>query len=136
MTGIAVYGQLVVGVGDQAEVVVVSAAAATTFTAYFTKAHAATGYPITTMCGLARLRLLLWQADAAWQVIQSQSVAGTSGLKSVDKGDVVWKDGGSTNGALQGRMTHYKTIVQSISSLVRVPVRGASDAKRVMLEAY
>jgi len=137
MTGILVYGQLVVGVADQAEIVVVSAVSATTFTAYFSKAHAATGYPITTMCGLARLRMLLWQADTAWQAIQAQSVASTSGLKSVDKGDIVWKDDvGGANAALQGRKSHYRTIVQSISSLVRVPIRGRSDAKRVTLEAY
>jgi len=134
MTGIELYGQLVVGVGDQAEVVTVSAADATTFTATFAKAHS-TGYPITTMCGKARLRMLLWDADAAWRTIQSQSVAGTSGLKSVDKNDVVWQSGAGQNSALTGRLQHYRTIVNSISSLVRVPIRGPSN-RRVMLEAF
>jgi hypothetical protein len=136
MTGIDVYGKLVVDTDDQLEIVTVKAADVTTFTAYFTKAHTDDGYPIATMSGKARLRMLLREADQAWHAISGVSVAGTSGLKSVDKNDVVWQTTGSSNIALAGRMNHYGSICQSISALVRVPMRGAADYHRVMLEAF
>jgi hypothetical protein len=135
MTGIAVYGQLVVDTADQAEVVVVKATTISTFTAYFAKAH--TAYPISTMCGKARLRMMLHDADTAWRALGAVSVGASGGLKSVDKGDVVWQDAsGSSNQAVAGRMAHYGAICRSISALVRVPLRGSGNSGAVMLEAY
>jgi hypothetical protein len=66
MTGIAVYGRLVVDADEAAEVVTVKAVTASTFVAAFKKAHAASGYPIATDSGVARLRLLLNDADKAF----------------------------------------------------------------------
>lgn len=136
MTGIAVYGQLVVDVDDQAEIVTVKAADATTFSAYFANTHAATGYPIATMSGKARLRLLLREADKAWQSMTDAGVSKTAGIKSVDKNDVVWFEGRRVS---KERFLHYRAISASISSLVRVPSRydaypGAA-ARYVTMEA-
>ena len=139
MTDIEVYGELVVGVGDQAEIVQVTAVTGSTFTAYFAKAHAATGYPIATMSGKARLRLLLYDANVAWRAYQSATVGGTAGIKSLDKGDVVFQDTGSssTGGVLRQRKAHYKAICQAISQLVRVPMApGWLGGGCARLEAY
>jgi len=137
MTGIAVYGQLVVDVAEQAEVVTVKAATSTTFTAYFAKAHAATGYPIATMSGKARLRILLHEADLAWRSMTDIGIAKTAGLKSIDKQDVVWFEGRRVS---RERFEHYRAISCSISSLVRVPSRydayPGNAARMVMMEAY
>ncbi len=134
MTGIVPYAQLVIDVAEQAEIVTVKAVAATTFTAYFTKAHATSGYPIASLMGLGRLRVLLHQADLAWQAMTEQTVGAAAGLKSVDKGDVEWFQGASV---LTGRLQHYKSIVLSISSLVRVPpLWHQSHGRSIRLEAY
>jgi hypothetical protein len=134
MTGITPYTQLVIDVADQAEIVSVKAVAATTFTAYFTKAHAVSGYPIATLRGVSRLRMLLHDADVAWRAMMSQEVGASAGLKQVDKGDVEWFNGASV---LRGRLDHYKSIVMLISSLVRVPpVWGQRQGRSIRLEAY
>jgi hypothetical protein len=136
MTDIAVYGQLVVDVAEQAEVVTVKAADATTFTAYFAKAHASTGYPIATMSGKARIRMLLHEADLAWRSMTDIGVAKTAGLKSVDKQDVVWFEGRRVS---RERFEHYRSVSCSISSLVRVPSRydayPGRAARMVTMEA-
>ncbi len=134
MTDIVVYGQLVVDTAEQAECVTVKAVTLTTFTAYFAKSHSS--YPISTMCGKARLRLLLHDADIAWRALGMASVGSAGGLKSVDKGDVVWQDNASANPAVAGRMAQYAAICRSISALVRVPLRGSGNSGAVMLEAY
>lgn len=134
MTGIAAYTQLVVNVAEQAEVVTVKATTATTFTAYFSKSHAASGYPIAPLRGLGRLRLMLHQADVAWQAALSPEVGATAGLKQVDQGDVEWFQGFQV---LKGRLDHYRSIVASISTLVRVPISGNASVRRSgRLEAY
>lgn len=134
MTGITAYSQLVVDVAEQAEVVTVKAVTGSTFTAYFAKAHSTAGYPIATMSGLARLRMLLHDADLAWRGMTDISVGATSGLKSVDKEDVVWFEGRRVLGE---RASHYRAISCSISSLVRVPSRHAAGKNRsIMIEAY
>ena len=143
MTDIEVNGELVVGVGDQAEIVQVTAVTGSTFTAYFAKAHAATGYPIATMSGKARLRLLLHDANVAWRAFQDAAVGGTAGIKSLDKGDVVFQDtggerGSSSSGVLKQRLAHYRAVVKALSQLVRVPAApgwptGGGCAR---LEAY
>jgi hypothetical protein len=134
MTGIETYGQLVVDVAEQAEVVTVKATTGTTFTAYFTKAHASTGYPVATMSGKARLRMLLHDADQAWRTMTDIGVAKSAGLKSVDKGDVVWFEGRRVS---TERLGHYLQVIGSISSLVRVPTRYETVRHGVvMMEAY
>ena len=132
MTGIAANVQLVVDVGADAEIVTVQAVTGSTFTARFAKAHASTGYPVATMSGLARLRMLIGFADAAWQSMTSSDVGSVAGLKSVDKGDVVWFEGYRV---LRDRLGHYQAIIGSIASLIRVqPEQG--DRRVTRLEAY
>jgi hypothetical protein len=119
MTGIAANVRLLVDVGDEAEVVVVKATTATTFTAKFTIAHGATGYPIAVYSGLARLRYLLHQANKAFATLTGSEITNAAGLKSVGRGAVEWYGNGAKLVALQ---QHYRNIVLQISSLVRVPV--------------
>jgi hypothetical protein len=134
MAGISVNERLVIDVAEQAEIVTVKAVSGSTFTAYFTKAHTSAGYPVSTLRGVGRLRILLAQADAAWQAMTSLDVAASAGLKSVDKGDVEWFQGYQV---LTGRLSHYKSIVYSISSLVRVqPLWHQSGGRSSRLEAY
>lgn len=131
MTDIVLYGELIVDVGSDAEIVMVQAVTGSTFTARFAKAHAATGYPIATASGLARLRLLLWDANEAYRSLHSQKTAKTMGILEVDKKDVVFDKG---DGVLRGREQHYLGIVRAIASLVQVAPRGAGGG--CMLEAY
>lgn len=131
-TGISVYGQLVVDVGDQAETVLVKAVSGTNITAHFVKAHAASGYPVATMSGLARLRMLLWDADAAERAMMDGAVGSSAGLKKVDEVEFF---GGAW--VLRGRLDHYRAIVEQIARLVQVPPQWAeasSGAQR--LAAY
>lgn len=132
---IAVYDQLVVDVGDDAEVVTVVAKAVATFTARFAKAHATTGYPIATMSGLARLRMLLWDADKAWRSCTDSSVSANAGLQSVDKNDVVWFAGFRV---LRDKITHWQSIVGQISGLTRIRPNWDTCGGRgsVPLESY
>ncbi len=131
MTGIVMYGRLVVDVGDDAEVVVVAAAAGSTFWAKFAKAHAATGYPIATESGVSRLRLLLHAATAAWNKLQASTVTSVAGLQSVGNGEAVWFKGGAV---LRDTLEHYRAICRSLSDLVRVPLR--TDDGGGQIEAY
>lgn len=126
------YAKLVVDVGEDSELVTVRSVTATTFTAKFLKAHPSSGYPVALMGGHARLRLLLGQADTAWQALQDPSVGATAGLKQVDKGDVEWFQGFQV---LKDRLNHYKAIVMQISSLVRVAPCWDSVGSS-QLEAY
>jgi hypothetical protein len=133
MTDIALRGRLVIDAGDQAEIVTVKTVTVSTFTAFFKKAHASSGYPVETMSGVARLRMMLTQADAAWQAITATEVGDVAGLKSVDKGDVVWFEGSQV---LKGKLEHWKSIVASISQLVRVPSAWPGAQSSCRLEAY
>src|SRR5690606_33031368 len=103
----------------EAEVVVVKAATATTFTAKFIIAHAATGYPVAIYSGLARLRYLLHQANKAFTTLTGNTITKSAGLKSVGRGAVEWYGNGAQFQAIQ---QHYRGIVLQLSSLVRVPV--------------
>lgn len=132
MTGIVTNARLVVDVGDDAEIVAVRSVTVTAFSARFAKAHSA-GYPVALLGGQARLRLLLGQADTAWQALQDPSVGSTAGLKQVDKGDVEWFQGFQV---LKDRLSHYRSITAQISSLVRVPMCGEQGRGRQELEAY
>jgi len=137
MTGIAVHAQLVIDVGDLAEIVVVKSVTATTFTAVFAFAHPASGYPIAVLSGVSRLRMLLWLADKAWGLIQSGSSSSSSslltgGLKKVD--EIEWHPSGSTMTTMQSYVANYRNILALISSLVRVPIFG--DNCGHLMEAY
>lgn len=132
-TGIVSYGKLIVDTAEQAEIVQVKVVSGTSVTAYFNKAHTGT-YPVATDSGKARLRLLLFDADAAWRAATDLTVGATAGLKQVDKGDVEWFEGFQV---LSDRISHYKSIVSQISSLVQVPPQWASMQRaRTTLEAY
>ena len=136
MTGIVAYGQLVIDAGADAEIVMVKVVDATTFTAAFTKAHSTSGYPIATMSGVARLRLLLQNADIAWQKVQDKSITSTAGLKQLGKGEIEWF---GNNTVLRETLDHYRGIVRSISDLVRVQPRWDLDGtygRAPRLEAY
>jgi hypothetical protein len=129
MTGIVTGARLVIDVGDDAEIVTVRATTPTTFSARFTKPHPI-NTPIAVLGGLQRLRLLLHQADQAWQAMQDQSVGSTAGLRQVDRGDVVFFEGFQV---LKDRLSHYKAIVAQLSALVRVTPRESTAAH---LEVY
>ena len=127
MTGIVARAQLVIDVADDTEVVSVRSVTPTSFAARFKLAHA-TNTPIAVMSGTARLRMLLHRADQSWAALQDPSVGATSGLASVDKGDVVWQPNFRV---LTDRQKHYRAIVAQISTLVRVPVRETSGAQTI-----
>jgi len=132
MTDIAANVRLVVDVGDEAEVVVVKATTSTTFTARFTVSHTTAGYPIAIESGVARLRLLLHQADRAHAALTGPTVGAQGGVQSVDRGEVVWF---GPTAVLASTLSQYRSIVASISSLLRVPPvsLGAGHGR---LEAY
>jgi hypothetical protein len=121
MTGIVAYAKLVVNVGEDSEIVTASSVTASTFSARFTRAHAA-GTVLVIWSGTARLRHLLHRADQAWAALQSPEVGATAGLKSVDKADVVWD---TSAAVLRDRQRHYRAIVAELSSLVRVATRNS-----------
>ena len=117
----SVYDEAVIDVGDNAEIVQVQACTTgltETITAKFDKVHTAAGYPVATMSGKARMRLLLHDANLAWRSLTDSSAGQTAGIKSVDKQDVVFFDGMSVS---RGRLNHYKSVVAALSQLVRVP---------------
>jgi hypothetical protein len=130
MTGITVNARLVVDVGDDAEIVVVKAVTATTFSAKFALAHPASGYPVALLGGQARLRLLLHRADQAWEALQNGDIGETTGLKKVDEVEFyqgMWLE--------RGKLAQYRIIVGQLSSLTRVqPVGGCGGSQS--LEAY
>lgn len=131
MTGIAVYGRLIVDADEAAEVVTVKAVTASTFVAAFKKAHAASGYPIATDSGVARLRLLLNDADKAFTTMTGSTITSSAGLKSVGRGAVEWFGAGSVLTAVQQQ---YRAILEQIANLVQVPVNG--DGRTTRLEMY
>lgn len=128
MTDIVVYGRLIVDVGDEAEIVTVKAITATTFVAAFLKAHAATGYPIATNSGLARLRMLLHDANKAFASMTGTTVTSSAGLKSVGRGAVEWYGQGAV---FESVRQQYIGIVQQISALVQVPMVGNGRVTRM-----
>ena len=134
MTGIDLWVSLVVDVGEAAEIVVVQAVTLTTFTARFQNAHSSFGYPIGTLRGTTRLRQLLWQAEQASSLLYASSTVAAAGLKSVDKGDVVWFEGGRF---LKDRLDHYMGIVCAMASLLDVRhQRGCGPGRVNQLETY
>lgn len=136
MTGIAVNVQLVVDVADEAEFVVVKATTATTFTAKFATAHAASGYPVAVASGVARCRYLIHRCNRALEKVTGSSMTNSAGLKSVGRGAVEWF---GTGAVLTATQQAYLAVVDQLSSLVRVAPRWVNDGSggRVhQLEAY
>lgn len=128
MTNIVVYGRLIVDVGDEAEIVTVKAISGSTFVAAFLKAHAATGYPIATNSGLARLRMLLHDANKAFASMTGATVTSSAGLKSVGRGAVEWYGQGAVFEAVKQQ---YLGIVEQISALVQVPMVDTGRVTRM-----
>lgn len=131
LTGIVARERIVVDVGDDAEIVVVKATGTLTFAAAFAKDHSGS-YPVSTLSGEQRLRMLLNDADKAWQKAQSSAITKTAGLKQLDRGAIEWFHAGAV---LHDTMSHYRSIVQSISDLVRVKPRSFYEGSG-RLEAY
>jgi hypothetical protein len=131
MTGIAVYGRIIVDADEAAEVVTVKAVTASTFVAAFKKAHAASGYPIATDSGVARLRLLLNDADKAFATMTGSTITSSAGLKSVGRGAVEWFGAGAVLSSVQQQ---YRAILDQIASLVQVAVNG--DGRTTRMEMY
>lgn len=113
---IAARTRLVVDVGEDAEIVDVKNVSGLVVTARFAKEHAGT-YPVSELSGESRLRLLLADADKAWQTAQSSDITGTAGLKQLGKGEIEWFPGGQV---LAETNAHYCSIQDSIAALVRV----------------
>lgn len=123
MTSIATYVRLVIDVPPDEETVVVRAATVTTFSATFTKAHAAP-FSVEVESGVTRLRALLAAADRALADCFSGATASTAGLKKVDEIEFYQAlKGAATNLVLAGKLEQYKRIVLAIADLVRVRPR-------------
>lgn len=133
VTSILPFTRLVVDVGDDTEVLEVKAVSGMTVTAKFALAHTAP-FPVQVLSGVARLRLLLHAADKAWRTEHSSDITGSAGIKQLGKGEIEYFQGGAILADVSGQ---YARIQQRISSLVRVPIGGASDAGGAMrLEPY
>jgi hypothetical protein len=76
--------------------------------------------------------MLLWDADAAWKVLNSKGIISRAGLKKVDEVELF--EGGTY---MTERVGQYVNIVTSIAALVQVAPKWA-EAKtgRSRLEAY
>lgn len=134
MVGIVVHAKLVIDVGDALELVTVRSVTVTTFTSVFANDHPSTGYPIALLGGHARLRILISQAEKAWSAMMDPSTGDTAGLKQLDKGDVEWFEGFQV---MKDRLSHYRSIVDQLSSLVRVArVAGNDERRGVETEVY
>lgn len=124
ITDIVARAQLVVDVGEDAEVVYVKSVSGLTFTAKFVNAHPASGYPVAVMSGESRLRFLLAKADAAFERLTSGAITKTAGLKQLGKGEIEWFPGGAV---LADVRKHYTAICDQIAALVAVPRNGATS---------
>lgn len=135
-TDIVAHAQLVIDVGDDAEIVVVKNVTGLAVTARFAKAHSGT-YPVALMCGLTRLRILLHAADNALSKLLGSSMTANAGIKRVE-GDVeFFEPQGGKPAKLVGTRAHYESIVWEISSLVRVePAWARARGARRTVEAY
>lgn len=133
MTGIAVNTRLVVDVGEDAEFVVVKSVTGSTFTAKFASAHPASGYPVAVESGLARCRYLIHRANKAFEKLTGGSITTSAGLKSVGRGAVEWYGEGAV---YKQTLSHYRGIVEQLSSLVRVAPNWANEGASGQLEAY
>ena len=121
MTGIAANTRLVIDVDTDQEIVVVKAVTSTTFTARFAKAHTGT-YPVAVDSGVQRLRRLLALAETAYAALTSEDTGSAAGVKKVDELEFFGGAKNTGSSVLDGKLAHYRAIVDRIASLVRVPV--------------
>jgi hypothetical protein len=137
MAGISTYVRLVIDVAPDEETVVVRAATATTFSATFTKAHAAP-FAIEVESGVTRLRTLLTAADRALADAFSGDTAATAGVKKVDEIEFFQAlKGGTTLLSMAGKLEQYRRIVLAIADLVRVRPRWeVEDYAMLRREVY
>lgn len=125
------FSELLVDTGEDAEIVVVKAVAGSTFTARFTKAHATSGYPVMLMCGKARLRMLLNDANLLWRKLTGKDITQTSGIKQLGNGEIEWFEGGAV---LRGVSMQYCAVQAQLASLCHMAPKGRGGSTR--LEAY
>lgn len=132
MIGIVPNEKLVVDVIPNLEKVVVQSVTATTFRAFFTQAHPATGYPIAVQSGVTRVRELLAEADRLISASIGSGITQTAGLKQLGRGEIEWFGAGSV---LASTNTQLRGVIALLSSLLRIPIAGA-DCDSGRLEAY
>ncbi len=130
MVGIVASARLVVDVGTDTETVVVKAVSGSTFTARFAADHVA-GVPVCVESGITRLRGLLHQANTAFEKLNSPGITQTAGIKQLGQGEIEFFQG---NKVLADTRTHYRSIVEQLSMLVRVKCANGGRGRR--LEAY
>jgi hypothetical protein len=126
MTDIVPWTRLVVDVGSDEETVTVRATTATTFTARFEKAHAAS-FPIAVDSGTTRLRSLLAKAEATLAEKTGTKISSAAGLKMVGQGEVEWF---GVTSALMATDAQLLSIRRELSSLVRVSLREDYEGGR------
>lgn len=132
ITDIVARAQLVVDVGEDAEIVYVKSVAGSTFTAKFASGHPASGYPVALLSGESRLRFLLSKADTAFERLTSAAITKTAGLKQLGKGEIEWFSGGAV---LADVRKHYEAICDQIGSLVGV-ARACAGGSGGRVEVY
>lgn len=126
VTNVTAGTQLVVDVGDAAEITVVKSVSGMVATCYFANAHPSSGYPVMVMSGLARLRYLLHTADRVWQKLQSSQITNTAGIHELGNGEIKFFPNGEVYRRTLG---HYNGIVEQISRLVRVTSNTGSSGR-------
>jgi hypothetical protein len=137
MTGIVASAQLVVDVGDDAEIVWVKSVLPSSFFARFAKAHSGDGYPIMVNSGAARCRYMLNEANKAWAYIQSEELSKIGNLKGIGRKEVEWWSPEQAGGSAVDRaIEHYRRIVDRLSQLVRIPPAWGASSGSTRLEAY
>jgi hypothetical protein len=125
--------RLIVDCDDDAEIVVVKAVTATTFSARFAKTHTSDGYPVAVESGTARLRYLLHRADRVHEQAMGSMISAVAGIQSVDKGEVVYF---GRSGILKATFDQYAAIVAEMASLLRVPPVQIGGGGGARMEAY
>lgn len=137
MTGITANSRLVIDVDTDQEIVVVKSVTPTTFTARFAKAHTGT-YPVAVDSGVQRLRRLLALAEAAYAALTSEDTGAAAGVKKVDEIEFFGGAKNSGTSVLDGKLAHYRAIVERIASLIRVPIncREQGCGSGTQLETY
>lgn len=129
---IVAFSELLIDTGDDAEIVMVKGVSGSVVTARFAKAHAATGYPVMLMCGKARLRMLLNDANILWRKLTGKEISQSSGIKQLGNGEIEWFDGTSV---LKATSQQYQGIVDQLAMLCRISPQS-SLRQSGKLEAY
>lgn len=120
MTGIARHVRMVVDVGDDTETIVVRGAGISTFTARFTKDHAA-ACPIAVESGLTEMRELIHSLDKEDKAFKSGTVSQAAGIKQVGRGQIEWFGPYAVE---VSKARAYKALVGRLSELLRIEPWG------------